>query len=64
MDDKTESAVITLAAIVVLLMTSVDPWIGIRLAVAFQLALSIFHFARGTRGSCGGESALMTKPGN
>jgi hypothetical protein len=48
-DDKTERAVINLAAIIVLLTTTLDARIAVGLAIIFQLALGIYHFARGSR---------------
>ena len=46
MNNKTEGVLSSLAAILVLFTTMLDPRISIGLAVAFLLGLSIYHFAR------------------
>jgi len=46
MNNKTEGIVSTLAAILVLFTTMLDPRISVGLAVAFLLGLGVYHFAR------------------
>lgn len=46
MNNKTEGILSSLAAILVLFTTMLDPRVSIGLAVAFLFGLSIYHFAR------------------
>jgi hypothetical protein len=48
MSNKTEGVLSSLAAILVLFTTMLDPRISVGLAVAFLLGLGIYHFARKT----------------
>jgi hypothetical protein len=49
MEGKTEGLVITLTAIVVCLMTTVDATIALAVALAFQICLGIYYFVRRRR---------------
>jgi hypothetical protein len=46
MSNKTEGIVSTMAAILVLFTTMLDPRISVGLAVAFLIGLGIYHLAR------------------
>jgi hypothetical protein len=46
MNDKTEAALNAAAAIFVLFVAMLDPWISAGLAIVFLVALSVYKFAR------------------
>jgi hypothetical protein len=46
MDDRTESVVITLVAIVVGLTTTRDAHLALTVALAFQIGLGAYHYVR------------------
>jgi hypothetical protein len=49
MNDKTEAALNAAAAIFVLFVAMLDPWISAGLAIIFLVALSVYKFARSRR---------------
>lgn len=46
MNNKTEGIISSLAALLVLFTTMLNPWISIGLAVLFLFGLGIYHFTR------------------
>lgn len=46
MNDKTEAALSIAAAIFVMFVALLDPWVSAGLAIMFLVALSVYKFAR------------------